>query len=236
MSTHSRQSAWHGRRRAQTASPSETSTLSERPIRPVSGTCCSVSGALLPMMNLLTTVVLSFSMSADAFAAALGKGAALERPPLTEALRTGLVFGIIEAITPVIGWAAGLAASGYITVIDHWIAFALLGALGVKMIWESARRDDTHTKPSQHSLKLLIVTALGTSIDAMAVGVTLALIDANIVVTAIAIGCATFMMATVGILIGRFFGEKFGRTAEAAGGIGLVVIGAKILIEHTLNG
>jgi putative Mn2+ efflux pump MntP len=86
------------------------------------------------MVNLLTTVVLGFSMSADAFAAALGKGAALERLRLSEALRTGVVFGTIEAITPVIGWAVGLAASGYITAIDHWIAFTLLGGIGGKMI------------------------------------------------------------------------------------------------------
>ena len=133
------------------------------------------------MVNLLTTFVLAFSMSADAFAAALGKGAALDRPRLTEALRTGVVFGIIEAITPVMGWAAGLAASGYITAIDHWIAFALLAAIGAKMIWESARRSDARRKPSRNSLKILVATAIGTSIDAMAVGITLAFIDANIV-------------------------------------------------------
>jgi putative Mn2+ efflux pump MntP len=91
-------------------------------------------------------------------------------------------------------------------------------------------------KPNRHSLNVLIVTAIGTSIDAMAVGVTLAFIDANIVVTVLAIGCATFLMATVGILIGRLIGEKLGRIAEAIGGIGLIVIGAKILIEHTLIG
>jgi putative Mn2+ efflux pump MntP len=184
--------------------------------------------------NLLMTVVLAFSMSADAFAAALGKGAALEKPRLSEALRTGVVFGTIEAITPVMGWAAGLSASSYITAIDHWIAFALLLAIGAKMIWESARGRDARGKPNRHSLKILVATAIGTSIDAMAVGVTLAFIDADIVVTALAIGCATFLMATSGILVGRLIGEKFGRIAEAIGGLGLIVIGAKILIEHTL--
>jgi putative Mn2+ efflux pump MntP len=144
------------------------------------------------------------------------------------------VFGIIEAITPVMGWAAGLAASSYITAIDHWIAFALLLAIGAKMIWESARRPGALRNPERHSLKILVATAIGTSIDAMAVGVTLAFIDADIVVTAFAIGCAALLMATSGILIGRFIGEKFGRIAEAIGGFGLIVIGAKILIEHTL--
>jgi manganese efflux pump family protein len=187
-----------------------------------------------PVENLLTTVVLAFSMSADAFAAALGKGAALDRPRLNEALRTGVVFGVIEAITPVMGWAAGLSASSYITAIDHWIAFALLLAIGAKMIWESARGRDARSKPNRHSLKILVATAIGTSIDAMAVGVTLAFIDAGIIVPALAIGCTTFLMATSGILIGRFIGEKFGRIAEAIGGLGLIVIGAQILIEHTL--
>jgi manganese efflux pump family protein len=186
------------------------------------------------METLLTTVVLAFSMSADAFAAALGKGAALDRPRLREALRTGVVFGIIEAITPVMGWAVGLSASSYITVIDHWIAFGLLTAIGGKMIWESARGRDAQCKPNRHSLKILVATAIGTSIDAMAVGITLAFIGADIVVTAFAIGCVTFLIATTGILIGRFIGEKFGRVAEAIGGLGLIVIGAKILMEHTL--
>jgi Putative manganese efflux pump len=110
---------------------------------------------------------------------------------LSEALRTGFVFGTIEAITPVIGWAVGLAASGYITAIDHWIALTLLAAIGGKMIWESARRPDERRKPNRHSLKILVATAIGTSIDAMAVGVTLAFIDADIVVTALAIGVMT---------------------------------------------
>ena len=102
------------------------------------------------------------------------------------------------------------------------------------MIWESARPSDSRRKPDRHSLRILVATAIGTSIDAMAVGVTLAFIDAAIVVPALAIGCATFLMATSGILISRFIGEKFGRIAEASGGLGLIVIGAKILMEHTL--
>ncbi len=101
------------------------------------------------------------------------------------------------------------------------------------MVWESAHRPDAQRKPDRHSLKILVATAIGTSIDAMAVGVTLAFIYADIVATALAIGCTTFLMATSGILIGRFIGEKFGRIAEAIGGLGLIVIGTKILVEHT---
>jgi putative Mn2+ efflux pump MntP len=187
-------------------------------------------------MNLLAIVVLAFSMSADAFAAALGKGSALDRPRLGDALRVGLVFGIVEAITPVIGWAAGLAASAYITAIDHWIAFALLSAVGGKMIWDSMRRPAEQARQQPHSFGLLMMTAIGTSIDAMAVGVTLAFLNANIVMTALAIGLATFVMTTIGILLGRILGEKFGRIAETLGGAGLILIGTKILIEHTMLG
>jgi manganese efflux pump family protein len=185
-------------------------------------------------MNSFAIVIIAFSMSADAFAAALGKGSALHRPRLSEAIRTGLVFGTVEAVTPVVGWAAGLAASAYIAAIDHWIAFALLAVIGGKMIWDSVRRPTEQERPKRHSLGLLLVTAIGTSIDAMAVGVTLAFLGAQIVVTALAIGLATFLMSTIGIMVGRLIGERFGRIAEVLGGLGLIVIGAKILIEHTM--
>ena len=184
-------------------------------------------------MSIFAIVFLAFSMSADAFAAALGKGTRLDRPGWGEALRTGAIFGGIEAITPVIGWALGRAASRYIATFDHWIAFGLLLVIGGKMIWDAVRRHEEDEKPSSHSFMVLAVTAIGTSIDALAVGVTLALIDANIIVNALAIGAATFTMTTIGVMAGRVLGEKFGRYAEAAGGLVLIAIGCKILIEHT---
>src|SRR3979411_1720615 len=161
-------------------------------------------------MTPLAIVLLAFSMSSDAFAAALGKGALLQRPSFGEALRTGAIFGIVEAITPVIGWAAGRPASCYIAASDHWIAFGLLTAIGANMIWDSMRRPEGEEKPRRHSFGVLVVTAIGTSIDAMAVGVTLALLDADIIANALAIGMATFAMTTMGILFGRFLGGKFG--------------------------
>lgn len=185
-------------------------------------------------MSILAIVFLAFSMSADAFAAALGKGARLDRPGWGEALRTGTIFGGIEAITPVIGWGLGRAASRYIEAFDHWIAFGLLLAIGGKMVWDAARRHEEEVKPSSHGFLVLAMTALGTSIDALAVGVTLALIDANIIVNALAIGAATFTMTTIGVMAGRVLGETFGRYAEAAGGLVLIGIGCKIVIEHTL--
>jgi len=185
-------------------------------------------------MNLASTALLAFAMSTDAFAAAVGKGAALDRPRFGEALRTGLIFGSIEAITPVVGWAAGLAAARYVAAWDHWIAFVLLSGLGLRMLWAAANRSDEaqEEKPARHSFMLLAITAFATSIDAMAVGVGLAFIDANILSVAAAIGFATLVMVTLGVMLGRVLGQIAGRRAEMAGGLVLIGIGAFILFEH----
>jgi putative Mn2+ efflux pump MntP len=185
-------------------------------------------------MSLVAILVLALSLSADAFAAALTKGTLLDRPRLGEALRSGAIFGSVEAITPVIGWAAGLAASTFIAAIDHWIAFGLLGAIGAKMIREAMRRPEGTPKMTRNSFWPLLVTAVGTSVDALVIGVTLAFLEADIVVVALAIGCASFVMTTIGVMIGQIVGAKLGRFAEALGGAGLIAIGTLILIEHTL--
>jgi manganese efflux pump family protein len=187
-------------------------------------------------MSALAIIVLAFSMSADAFAAALTKGTLLERPSLGEALRSGIIFGAVEGCTPLIGWAAGLAAAAFIQAIDHWIAFGLLGAIGGKMLWESLRHNEGETKATRHSFAALFVTAIGTSIDAMVVGISLAFVNADILVVALAIGLATLTMTTVGIMIGQIVGKRLGRLAEALGGVGLIAIGTTILIEHTTGG
>jgi putative Mn2+ efflux pump MntP len=141
-------------------------------------------------MSLISSGILAFSMSADAFAVSVGKGA-VHKPLWREALRTGAIFGIVEGITPVLGWLMGLAASRYIQEIDHWVAFFILGAVGCKLIYESFGCDEeTEEKPRQPKFGLVVVTAIGTSIDALAVGVTLALIDTNIWAMAAAIGTA----------------------------------------------
>lgn len=148
---------------------------------------------------------------------------------MTEALRTGMVFGIVEALTPVIGWIAGVAASRFVEAIDHWIAFILLGGVGMHMLYVAFRKAGDEA-PKGRSLTVLIATAVGTSLDAMAVGVSLAFLDVNIVV--IAIGLATFVMSSGGMLIGRLIGEQFGRVAEMVAGFALCGLGTTILIEH----
>ncbi|OZI77881.1 manganese efflux pump MntP [Bordetella genomosp. 12] len=184
-------------------------------------------------MNVLSTLVLAFAMSTDAFAAAVSKGAALHKPRFSEALRTGVIFGVIEAITPLIGWALGSLAAKFIADWDHWIAFGMLCVLGFMMIRSglSAEEEDA-APPSRHGFWLLAATGFATSIDAMAVGVSLAFIDNNIIVTAITIGLATLIMVTLGVMLGRVLGAMAGKRAEILGGVALIGIGSTILYEH----
>lgn len=182
-------------------------------------------------MSPISIGVLAVSMSLDAFIASLGKGAASRRPSLGYAVRTGMIFGAIEMLTPLLGWALGMAASRYVAAVDHWIAFVLLAGVGLRMTVQAiGRRAEEAAAPA--SLGATVVTAIGTSIDAMAVGVSLAFLRVNIVVIAIAIGLATMLMSSTGILAGRFLGVRFGRAAEALGGVALISLGGLILFEH----
>lgn len=184
-------------------------------------------------MNLLSILLIGIAMSTDAFAAAVGKGAAMQRPRFTEALRAGLIFGVIEAVTPLIGWLLGSAAAQYITAWDHWIAFGVLGALGLHMIWNGFRPEaEGEDRPQRHGFWNLAATGFATSIDAMAVGVSLAFLDAPIGLVAAVIGLCTLVMVTTGIMLGRVLGAMAGKRAEIIGGVILIVIGSVILYEH----
>ncbi|HDT3580086.1 TPA: manganese efflux pump MntP [Klebsiella pneumoniae subsp. pneumoniae] len=185
-------------------------------------------------MNLSATILLAFGMSMDAFAASIGKGATLHKPKFSEAVRTGLIFGAIETLTPLVGWGLGMLASQFILEWNHWIAFILLVFLGGRMLVEGFRGDSDEAceAPHRHGFWLLVTTAFATSLDAMAVGVGLAFLQVSIVTTALAIGCATFIMSTLGIMVGRFIGPLLGKRAEILGGIVLIGIGSEILWSH----
>lgn len=184
-------------------------------------------------MHPVSIFMLAVAMSTDAFAAAVGKGAAMRAPRLRDALRAGLIFGAIEALTPLVGWALGTAAAAYVTAWDHWIAFILLGLLGLRMIRAGLRPDDDDDDaPRRHGFWALAATGFATSIDAMAVGVGLAFLDVNILVVAATIGLTTLVMVTAGILLGRVLGAMAGKRAEIGGGVLLLAIGAFILYEH----
>ncbi|VTN55884.1 membrane protein [Klebsiella pneumoniae] len=185
-------------------------------------------------MNLSATILLAFGISMDAFAASIGKGATLHKPKFSEAVRTGLIFGAIETLTPLVGWGLGMLASQFILEWNHWIAFILLVFLGGRMIVEGFRGDSDEAceAPHRHGFWLLVTTAFATSLDAMAVGVGLAFLQVSIVTTALAIGCATFIMSTLGMMVGRFIGPLLGKRAEILGGIVLIGIGSEILWSH----
>jgi putative Mn2+ efflux pump MntP len=185
-------------------------------------------------MNPVSILLLGFAMSTDAFAAAIGKGAAMTRPRLSQAMRAGLIFGVIEAITPVLGWLLGKGAARYIEAWDHWIAFGLLLVLGLHMVWNGLQPDsgEPEDEAKQHGIVGLAITGLSTSIDALAVGVGLAFVDTPIAVVALVIGLCTFSMVTLGIMLGHVLSAMVGRRAEIIGGVILVGVGAVILYEH----
>jgi len=188
------------------------------------------------MTGLLTLGALGASLSVDAFAAAVGKGAASQRNRWRDALRVGAIFGFFEAVTPAIGWAIGLALSTWIAAVDHWIAFFLLLGVGGHMIHAAtkASQGDAGAAPraDANSLVRLIITALATSIDATAVGVSLAVMQVNILTACLVIGGVTTVVATLGVMLGKHAGSYIGRYAEMLGGVALIVIGGSILFQH----
>ena len=183
-------------------------------------------------MNPLSILLLALAMSTDAFAAAIGKGAAMRSPRWRDALRTGLVFGLIEATTPIVGWLLGSSAPSAVEAWDHWIAFALLVALGLHLIHKAVRDDAGDAAAPQRGLGALALAGLATSIDALAVGVGLAFVEVDIFAVAAVIGLCTFVMVTAGVMAGRALGQVLGRRAEIAGGIILILVGAMIVYEH----
>ena len=190
-------------------------------------------------MNLFTTILLALGMSVDAFAAALARGAGSLHYTWRQTIKTALIFGIVETITPLIGWLVGSMTQKFIAEYDHWLAFGLLLALGLKMIWGALHDDDDDDEAAaadknctDTTLLLTVITAIATSIDSMVVGVGLAFLDANIWITALAIGTSTTIMAAIGLRLGRLLGQKIGSRAKMAGGVVLIGIGTFILLEH----
>lgn len=187
-------------------------------------------------MTFVTALILAFSLSMDSFAAALGTGACLRRPGVWEAVRVGVCFGGVQLAMPLLGFALGLTFATYIQEVDHWVAFLLLLGVGGKMVWESLFGEDEEDEGAgRTSLGALLVTAVATSIDAAAVGVSLAVVDVDIVGVCLLIGLVTFGMSSGGVLMGRAAGPLLGQRAELIGGLGLIAIGVKILVEHTLG-
>ncbi|MGN0352114.1 MAG: manganese efflux pump MntP family protein [Roseburia sp.] len=188
------------------------------------------------MSLFIVLFLMGVGLAMDAFAVSICKGLAMRKVNKKQAVIIGLFFGGFQALMPLIGWALGIQFEAYITNIDHWIAFVLLVIIGGKMIKEALTEADEDTEIEQMdpplNIKEMFILAIATSIDALAVGVTFAFLDYPIVEAITIIGATTFVISIIGVYVGNFFGNKYKSKAELAGGIILVLIGCKILLEH----
>jgi len=183
-------------------------------------------------MDSLTIVIIAVGLAMDAFVVSIVSGSAYRQLHVKHALRMALFFGAFQAFMPLIGSLAGLTLREYIAHYDHWIAFGLLVAVGGKMIYESLKIKSVEENPDPSNIFVLLVLSVATSIDALAVGITLSLIAGSIVAAVIIIGLITFILSYLGVYIGKRFGHFFESKMEALGGIILIGIGTKVLIEH----
>lgn len=180
-------------------------------------------------------LLIGIGLSMDAFAVSICKGLAMRKVNKKQALVIGLFFGGFQALMPFIGWALGIQFQSYITNIDHWIAFVLLVFIGGKMIVEAVKPEEEEAVEVMDpplDIKQMFLLAIATSIDALAVGVTFAFLDYPIVEAISIIGVTTFVISVGGVYVGNFFGSRYKSKAELAGGLILVLLGVKILLEH----
>lgn len=186
-------------------------------------------------MGFIELFLTGVGLSMDAFAVAICKGLGMRKIRWRDALVIALFFGGFQALMPLIGWAAGSLFASTITAVDHWIAFGLLAFIGGKMLWDAFHEDDEELScPADGKLDLreLVMLAIATSIDALAVGITFAFLRVDIVMSVGLIGATTFVLALAGVAVGHRFGARYEKAATIAGGIVLVLIGTKILLEH----
>lgn len=183
-------------------------------------------------MDLWELFLIAAGLSMDAFAISVCKGLATKEVKAKHFLIVGLWFGGFQALMPALGYLLGSAFQQYITTLDHWIAFVLLALIGGNMIRESFSKEEEHANAS-FAFKIMLLMAIATSIDALAVGITFALLpDVNILAAVSFIGIITFILSGIGLKIGNVFGSKYKSKAEFAGGLILVLMGIKILLEH----
>ncbi len=183
-------------------------------------------------MGLFTIIIIAVGLAMDAFAVSIVSGAAYKQLKIKHAFRLAVFFGGFQALMPLIGSLAGLSIKQYIANYDHWVAFALLSAVGCKMVYESSKikPDDKNFDPS--NIFTLLILSIATSIDALTVGITLPLLALSLIKAVIIIGLITFLLSYIGVSVGRKFGHFFESKIEALGGLVLIALGAKILLEH----
>ncbi len=186
-------------------------------------------------MEFLSIFLVALGLAADCFAVAFSGSISMRTLSFLKVFRVSLAFGIFQGLMPVLGWLAGRTVVELIADYDHWLAFTLLALVGGRMIWESFRSRDGHSKNTDITKGFLLLTlSVATSIDALAVGLAFAFVKINIVLASSTIGVVAFVATVVGFLLGRKAGHLIGRRAEAIGGVILIAIGIKILLEHIL--
>ena len=186
-------------------------------------------------MGLLELFIIAVGLSMDAFAVAICKGLSVRVMRPRHAVITGLYFGGFQALMPLAGWALGTQFEALITPIDHWIAFGLLAFIGAKMLWEACHEEGEGASCSvdgKLDVRELAMLAVATSIDALAVGVTFAFLHVDIAPSVALIGATTFVLSLAGVAAGHRFGARYERPSAIAGGVVLILIGLKILLEH----
>lgn len=183
-------------------------------------------------MELLAVIAIAVGLAMDTFAVSIVTGAAYKQLHIRHALRMAGFFGGFQAFMPVVGYLAGLSVRQYVSNYDHWIAFGILAAVGLKMIYESFKIKEERNTPNPANLAVVLVLAIATSIDALAVGITLSLITNAIAMAVIIIGVITFGLSFAGVYIGKKFGHFFEGGIEIVGGLVLIALGIKIVIQH----
>ncbi len=184
-------------------------------------------------MGLAELFLLAVGLSMDAFAVSVCKGLAMERCSLRKAAVCGVWFGGFQALMPAVGFFLGFRFREYITAVDHWIAFGLLLLIGGNMVRDAVCKDEEEAADGSLDMKTMLLLAIATSIDALAVGVTFAFLpDTNIWAAVLLIGTVTFFLSAIGVKVGNVFGSKYESRAELMGGVILILLGTKILLEH----
>ncbi len=183
-------------------------------------------------MELVSIIIIAVGLAMDAFAVSIVSGAAYKQLKLKHTLRIALFFGGFQALMPLVGSLAGLSIKKYIEGFDHWIVFGILSAIGAKMIYESFKIGTEGQSFDPSNISTLLVLSVATSIDALAVGITLSLITSPIITAVIIIGSVTFVLSYFGVSVGRKIGHFFESKIEALGGLFLIALGLKILIQH----
>lgn len=189
-------------------------------------------------MGIVELLLTAVALSMDALAVSITNGLTIRKLSWKHALKTGFFFGFFQALMPVIGYLAGSTVRELIVSIDHWVTFGLLAFIGGKMAWDALHEDASEGEKVEDPTNTATLTmmAIATSIDALAVGIGLALTNVNIIASALCIGLVTFVLCVLGVMLGKKLGDAFQKHAQVAGGIVLILIGLKVLIEHLMQG